>query len=50
MCRVNPNRIRIPQGIYEKEEWITDGTRNTIRPYRILININKNKNLNYELK
>jgi len=44
MCRVNPNRIRIPQGIYEKKEWVTDGTRNTIRPYRILININKNKN------
>jgi len=45
MCRVNPNKIRIPQGEYEKKEWITDGTRNTIRPYRILININKTKKI-----
>ena len=45
MCRVNPNKIRIPQGEFEKKEWITDGTRNTIRPYRILINVNKNKQL-----
>jgi len=39
MCRVNPNKIRIPQGQYEKNEWITDGTRETIRPYRILVEI-----------
>ena len=40
MCRVDPNKIRIPKG-YEEEEWITDGTRNTVRPYRILIKLNK---------
>ena len=45
MCRVNPKLIRIPQGEYGKKEWITDGTRKTIRPYRILINVNKNKQL-----
>jgi len=33
MCRVNPNNVRIPQ----PRIWITDGTRNDIRPYRILI-------------
>ena len=38
-CRVDPNKIRIPKG-YEKKEWITDGTRNTVRPYRILIMVN----------
>jgi hypothetical protein len=37
MCRVNPNKIRIPQGQYEKNEYITDGTRETIRPYRLLV-------------
>ena len=43
MCRVNPNFIRIPQGQGNKENvWITDGTRNTIRPYRLLINKNNN--------
>ena len=43
MCRVNPNFIRIPEGQGNKENiWITDGTRNTIRPYRILINKNNN--------
>ena len=41
MCRVNPNLIRIPKGKYEDKEWITDGTRNSIRPYRILIKKNK---------
>jgi hypothetical protein len=40
MCRVDPNKIRIPKG-YEEDEWITDGTRNTVRPYRILIKLNK---------
>ena len=35
MCRVNPKKMRIPEG-YEDSEWITDGTRNTIRPYRLL--------------
>ena len=35
MCRVNPNLIRIPEK-YSKDEWITDGTRNSIRPYRLL--------------
>ena len=40
MCRVNPKKMRIPQG-YEDSEWITDGTRNTIRPYRLLFNLNK---------
>jgi len=42
MCRVNPKRIRIPQGKYEIEDYITDGTKNSIRPYRILIEL-KNK-------
>ena len=41
MCRVNPKEYRIPEGIYEKNEWITDGTRNSIRPYRLLYKINK---------
>jgi len=39
MCRVNPNKIRIPQGQSKEIDWITDGTRNTIRPYRILIEL-----------
>jgi len=39
MCRVNPKKIRIPQG-FEDSEWITDGTRNTIRPYRLLFDLN----------
>jgi len=39
MCRVNPSKIRIPKGQYEKDEWITDGTRETIRPYRILVEL-----------
>ena len=40
MCRVNPKLFRIPKGKYEKDEWITDGTRNTIRPYRLLYRLN----------
>ena len=36
MCRVNPKLIRVPEGKYSEDEWITDGTRNTIRPYRLL--------------
>ena len=40
MCRVDPKLIRIPQGKYQNDEWITDGTRNTIRPYRILYQLN----------
>ena len=40
MCRVNPKEYRIPEGEYEKNEWITDGTRNSIRPYRLLYKIN----------
>ena len=40
MCRVNLSKIRIPQGKYEETDWLTDGTRNTIRPYRILIKLN----------
>ena len=43
MCRVNPNLIRIPEGEYQENEWITDGTRNTIRPYRLLYNLNDKK-------
>jgi hypothetical protein len=38
MCRVNPNKIRIPKD-YAENEWITDGTRETIRPYRILVGL-----------
>lgn len=41
MCRVNPKEYRIPEGKYEENEWITDGTRNSIRPYRLLYKINK---------
>ena len=44
MCRVNPYKIRIPQG-YEEKEWITDGTRNTVRPYRILVDLDNKKNI-----
>jgi hypothetical protein len=40
MCRVNPNLIRIPKGQYQNDEWITDGTKNSIRPYRLLYKIN----------
>ena len=40
MCRVNPRLMRIPSK-FGKIEWITDGTRNTIRPYRIIYRINK---------
>ena len=40
MCRVNPKKMRIPEGKYSNDEWITDGTRNTIRPYRLLYQIN----------
>jgi len=40
MCRANPKRIRIPKGEYGKKEYITDGTKNSIRPYRILIRLN----------
>ena len=41
MCRVNPKLMRVPSGKYSRDEWITDGTRNTIRPYRLLYKINK---------
>lgn len=40
MCRVNPSLIRIPKGQYQDDEWITDGTRNSIRPYRLLYKLN----------
>ena len=40
MCRVNPNKLRIPSGPNEKNIWIIDGTRNTVRPYRILFQLN----------
>ena len=40
MCRVNPKLMRIPEGKFSNVEWITDGTRNTIRPYRLLYQIN----------
>ena len=40
MCRVNPSLIRIPKGKYQDDEWITDGTKNSIRPYRLLYKIN----------
>ena len=39
MCRVNPYKIRIPQGKFEKYEFLTDGTRKTIRPYRLLVKL-----------
>ena len=39
MCRVNPNKIRIPKGEFEENEYITDGTRDTIRPYRLLVEL-----------
>ncbi len=35
MCRVNPNKIRVPQN--EKKYWILNGNFNEIRPYRLLI-------------
>ena len=41
MCRVNPRLMRVPSGKYGHDEWITDGTRNTIRPYRLLYRLNK---------
>ena len=39
MCRVNPRKIRIPQA-NKYYVGITDGTRNTIRPYRLLFKLN----------
>ena len=36
MCRVNPKKVRIPRGPYQENEWIVDGTKNSIRPYRLL--------------
>ena len=42
MCRVNPKEFRIPEGKFEENEWITDGTKNSIRPYRLLYKINNN--------
>jgi len=39
MCRANPKRIRIPEGDFGKDEYITDGTKNSIRPYRILVKL-----------
>jgi hypothetical protein len=41
MCRVNPKKLRIPQGDSEKKIYITDGTKNTIRPYRILFDLDR---------
>ena len=35
MCRINPNLLRIPQN--NDNIWITNGKRDSIRPYRILI-------------
>ena len=43
MCRVNPNKLRIPEQ-YGEDEWITDGTRNSVRPYRILFDLKSLKN------
>ena len=40
MCRINPKLVRFPKD-REKEIWITDGTKNTIRPYRILYKMDK---------
>ena len=40
MCRVNPKRLRIPQREHEENIYITDGTKNSIRPYRILVDLN----------
>ena len=40
MCRVNPKLVRFPKS-QEEEIWITDGTKNTIRPYRILYKMDK---------
>ena len=40
MCRVNPKRLRIPQREHEEKVYITDGTKNSIRPYRILVDLN----------
>ena len=40
MCRVNPKKLRIPQGD-SKNIYITDGTKNTIRPYRILFDLDR---------
>ena len=36
MCRVNPKKMRIPDNGYKENEWIVDGTKNSIRPYRLL--------------
>ena len=38
MCKVNPKKLRIPKG-FEDNEWIVDGTRDSVRPYRILFNL-----------
>ena len=43
MCRVNPVKIRMPKNYLK--EYVTDGTKNSIRPYRILIKIDNEKNI-----
>ena len=40
MCRVNPNRIRIPED--KPDYWVLNGNVNEIRPYRLLIKSSNN--------
>ena len=37
MCRINPYRVRIVNLTNNKENWVTNGTTDEVRPYRILI-------------
>ena len=41
MCRVNPFKIRMPKNYLK--EYVTDGTKNSIRPYRILIKLDNER-------
>ena len=45
LFRVNPKNLRIPEGEDGKAIWLVDGTRNSIRPYRVICRLNlDNKN------
>ena len=42
MCRINPLKVRIAYLGGNKEYWLTNGTTDEVRPYRILFKIEQN--------
>ena len=42
MCRINPKKVRIAELGSNKEYWLTNGTTDEVRPYRILIKFDDN--------